>query len=438
MPIFMIANAVVLVFFGVLTAIGIRTRQWASVVTNGLGLGIVASALLVEFLGRSSRLTTMLFMATVLLVLLSDLLLTLRESSREVEEAEQDELARWLKHLPSDHYKMIGDEALLRSELESRERTEISDRLQALQMWKLANQAFLAKNYQEAVGRYEVSSNWVPTSLAYLNESGAWIELNEPEKAVASCDKALELRPDFFEALINKALALEKLKRYDEALATLQRAQQVKPETPEAWLLYGHVLRKMGEHEDAIAYLDKAIERDAQCVEAWYERGLACSKLTRHDQAREAFETVVALKPDHHHGHYNLGNILNKMERNEEAVRSYDRALKHKPNYPEAWNNRGIALSKMGKMRTALRSYEHALKLRPEYHEAWMNLGLALDSMGKYEKAIACYEEFVRQAPAEMKKHVLLTKRRIEELRKQVHGESPGTSTDAVLSGNHS
>jgi tetratricopeptide (TPR) repeat protein len=53
--------------------------------------------------------------------------------------------------------------------------------------------------------------------------------------AIASYDKALEIKPDFHEAWYNRGIALGNLGRYEEAIASWDRALEIKPDDHEAF-----------------------------------------------------------------------------------------------------------------------------------------------------------------------------------------------------------
>jgi len=59
--------------------------------------------------------------------------------------------------------------------------------------------------------------------------------LNDAEAAVASCDEAIALKPDYAEAHNNRGDALFELKRLKEALASYDRAVSIKPDYVEAF-----------------------------------------------------------------------------------------------------------------------------------------------------------------------------------------------------------
>jgi tetratricopeptide (TPR) repeat protein len=53
--------------------------------------------------------------------------------------------------------------------------------------------------------------------------------------AIASYDKALEIKPDFHEAWNGRGIALDNLGRYEEAIASWDRALEIKPDDHEAF-----------------------------------------------------------------------------------------------------------------------------------------------------------------------------------------------------------
>jgi tetratricopeptide (TPR) repeat protein len=184
----------------------------------------------------------------------------------------------------------------------------------------------------------------------------------EHEQAIASFDRALEIKPDYHQAWYNRGVALHKLGRFAEEIASFDRALEIKPDLHEAWNNRGIALKNLGRFEQAIASWDRALEIKPDLHEAWYNRGIA------------------------------LGNL----GRFEQAIASWDRALEIKPDYHEAWNNRGIALKNLGRFEQAIASYDRALEIKPDLHEAWYNRGIALGNLGRFEEAIASYDRAIK------------------------------------------
>ena len=71
--------------------------------------------------------------------------------------------------------------------------------------------------------------------------------------------KALNLKPDYAEALINKGATLKELKRYEEAIAFAEQALVINPNLAEAWANKGAALKDLTRYEEAIVHYDKAL-----------------------------------------------------------------------------------------------------------------------------------------------------------------------------------
>ena len=84
-------------------------------------------------------------------------------------------------------------------------------------------------------------------------------ELGRHEEALASYDKALALKPDFVDALNNRASALIELKRFEEALASYDRMLAIRPPYFEALYNRGIALGELGRHAEALASYDRAL-----------------------------------------------------------------------------------------------------------------------------------------------------------------------------------
>jgi Flp pilus assembly protein TadD len=76
----------------------------------------------------------------------------------------------------------------------------------------------------------QAASSPAPTPEAYLSQSLVHFQNGRYREALAASDRALQLRPDYAEALNNKCAAYNVLHRYAEARAACERALQLKPD----------------------------------------------------------------------------------------------------------------------------------------------------------------------------------------------------------------
>jgi tetratricopeptide (TPR) repeat protein len=142
------------------------------------------------------------------------------------------------------------------------------------------------------------------------------------EEALASCDRALAVRPHDADALVNRGNALQQLKRLDEALASY----------------------------------DRALARRPDYAEALSNRGVTLHELRRFDEALTSFKRALAVRPDYAEALYNRGVTLHAVKRYDEALASYDRALLVRPDYVEALGNCGNTLLELARFDEALES----------------------------------------------------------------------------------
>jgi superkiller protein 3 len=221
----------------------------------------------------------------------------------------------------------------------------------------------------------------------------------EYAKAIASYDKALEIKPDQHESWNNRGIALRNLGRLEEAISSYDKALEIKSNQQEAWYNRGVALDNLGRLEEAIASYDKALEIKPNQQEAWYNRGVALDNLGRLEAAINSYDKALEFKPEQHKAWNNRGIALSNLGRLEEAIASYDKALEIKSDLHVAWNNRGIAQGNLGRLEEAIASYDKALEIKPEQHEAWYNRGITLDDLGRLEAAIASYDKALEFKP---------------------------------------
>ena len=147
-----------------------------------------------------------------------------------------------------------------------------------------------------------------------------------------SYNKAIELKPDWVEAYINRSDALTKLGRLGAAVASCDQAIQLKPNYAEAYSNRGSALTELGQLEEAMVSYNKAIE----------------------------------LKPDYAEAYSNRGNALKALGQLEAAVDSYDQAIELKPDYAEAHWNLSLALLLLGDLRNGWPKYEYGKLIKKD------------------------------------------------------------------------
>jgi len=260
-------------------------------------------------------------------------------------------------------------------------------RCQPSQRLALINQAREEAEKIVAVAYSEFSSD------LFFRIGNAFNSLDLSQEALTSYDKAIELKPDHYEAWNNQGNMLWNLERYEEALTSYDKAIELKPDYHEAWSHHGDALRNLERYEEALTSYDKAIELKPDYHEAWKNRGITLGELERYEEALTSYDKAIELKPDYHEAWSHHGHALRNLERYEEALTSYDKALEITKGDASAWNGRGLCLSFLKRSEEAIDNLSKARDLDKREPAHLANQGIVLARAGRYEEALALCEQ---------------------------------------------
>jgi tetratricopeptide (TPR) repeat protein len=218
-------------------------------------------------------------------------------------------------------------------------------------------------------------------------------------EAIAHCEQALRLAPDFAEAHYNLGVALVQTGRMPEAIEHLEQALRIRPDDADAHCNLGVALGQLGRLREAIEQWEQALQIRPDFPEAHNNLGLAMKQAGRVQEAMEQYEQALRLKPEYAEAHNNLAAVLMGRGRLPEAIGHYEQALQIKPDDAEAHYNLGVALRGVGRAPEAIEHWEKAVRIKPDYAEAHNNLATALMGQGKLQEAIGHYEQALRIKP---------------------------------------
>jgi len=218
-------------------------------------------------------------------------------------------------------------------------------------------------------------------------------------EALASYDKALALRPHYFEALNNRGVILLDLKRYEEALASCDLALALQPDDAETLNNRGIALKELKRPHEALACYDRALALRPDYAEAHGNRGNALYELKRYEEALTSYERALAIRPDDADALNHRGNVLKALKRFDAALMSYDRAIAIRPGHALAHYNRGITFHEINRPDEALACFDRALAIAPDYADAMNGRGNSLKELRRLVEAAASYERAIAAEP---------------------------------------
>jgi tetratricopeptide (TPR) repeat protein len=166
----------------------------------------------------------------------------------------------------------------------------------------------------------------------------------QPEKALAQLDRALELNPQYVEALIHRALVLNSLGREDEAAAALRRASAISSDSRQGFP--SHVAAKLANQHAALG-------------EAYAESGGLA-------EAIQQYQAALGLGPDFHDLRYKLGRLLLEVGRALDAREQFEIIVRARPAYLDAAAMLGMACFLAGDGLAARQVWTECRERRPE------------------------------------------------------------------------
>ena len=237
------------------------------------------------------------------------------------------------------------------------------------------------------------------TADDFMASANANYALERYDEALADYNQALELRPDYPEALTNRGVTHDDLERYDEALADYNQALELRPDYPDALTNRGVAYRKLERYQEALADYNRALELIPDHPQTLNNRGVTYDSLKRYDEALADYNRALGLRPDHPGTLTNRGITYLNMERYEEALADHSRALELRPDHPEILYNRGNTYLNMERYEDALADYNQALQLKADHTPAVYNIACLFSLTGKLDDAIYHLEKAIGLDP---------------------------------------
>lgn len=125
------------------------------------------------------------------------------------------------------------------------------------------------RRFKDVLASATATAAEFPSSVILHNILGAaHVELGNLDGAIASFGKAIQIKPDFFEAHNNLGLALQHQWRFKEAIVAFQQALRIRSDDAETHNNLGKVLQIQGRLDEAAASFGNAVRINPRFVEA--------------------------------------------------------------------------------------------------------------------------------------------------------------------------
>jgi tetratricopeptide (TPR) repeat protein len=155
------------------------------------------------------------------------------------------------------------------------------------------------------------------------------------EKAKRHLEKAIEIAPNFEEALNDLGTVYHRKKQYAQAVALFERALKVNPDSVTARVNLGGSLIGLEQYERALSENLRVLARRPDDVLAHSQAGLSLFNVKRYEEAIPHFQQAKQSDPNSAMlPGFLLAYIFDLLGRDEAAIAEYEEFLQTHPRYP--------------------------------------------------------------------------------------------------------
>jgi tetratricopeptide (TPR) repeat protein len=169
----------------------------------------------------------------------------------------------------------------------------------------------------------------------------------------------------------------------DSSITEYKKAVELNPDYHQALNNAGYIYFLKGEYKTALQYFDRALKANPSYQQAILNRK-KCIDIMEGNLKIAAFE---------------LFENANKIDSLELKIQNYKNALKIDSNYVDAWNNLGVAYHYYGYIDSAIYCLKKALEINPEHPQVNNNIAYLLSAAGEYDAAIYHYQKAILAKP---------------------------------------
>jgi len=198
------------------------------------------------------------------------------------------------------------------------------------------------------------------------------------------------------------------LQQPEEAIKSLKRALQLNPDMQEAALLLAQTQMGVGDPDAAADVLQTILQRSPNNLRAQFQLARARTMQNRLDEALNLYRPLAAQEPKNAEVHYLIGLLQRQQNRTAEARASFEAALAVATNYFAAINQLVDLNLQERDYATARQRTGALVKMMPDSSAAYVLLGRVAAAQGETEQAEAAWTKAGELEPADGRIHQLL------------------------------
>jgi len=197
----------------------------------------------------------------------------------------------------------------------------------------------------------------------YYNLGFLYEQVGGKEEAVRFYTKAVQMQPDYAQALFNLANLYRDAGSYKIALGLYERLTHFHPKYVLGYLNMGIIFNALGDQQRARQFYLKVIDLAPDNGDAYFNLGYLSESQGELREAVNYYEKAVEVSPKNAESYYNLGNVYASLGQNPEAIASYLKTVGINPHHQDAFVNLSILSFKSRDFQGAIHYLEAAQAL---------------------------------------------------------------------------
>ncbi|HTA62844.1 MAG TPA: OmpA family protein [Bacteroidia bacterium] len=201
-------------------------------------------------------------------------------------------------------------------------------------------------------------------------------KLQNYQGAVAGYSKALELKPNTFGFLVNRAIAYEKLTKLKEAVADYRQAITLKKGAQNLYMKVANLSMTLEDYATAVLYLDNLVHLDRKNIGALQKASFSYLKLKQFEIALERANKALDIQRYNHISHYYKALALDSLKDYTKANIDYESAIrlmkneisngsKPLPKFKPYYVNSALVLYHLNDFDNSIKNYNEAISIDP-------------------------------------------------------------------------
>ena len=244
--------------------------------------------------------------------------------------------------------------------------------------------------------------NW----LAWFGRGNALARLEYYPQALEAYTEATKLNSDSAKTWQKQADTLYRLEKFTAAIAAYDRALELEQNDGEIFNRKGKALYQLQQYEAALTMHEAALTIDRLNAQFLSDRAQSLLALGQYYDALTTFNRVQAIEPSSLQLWQDKFLVLEALNRPQEADRvrrevnnNYIKQLQEQPQNELLWLAQGNFFLAAQMYQKAIDSYDRAIKLKPNMYEAWLAKGKALTQLAQNQNALSALDKALQLRP---------------------------------------